>query len=111
MGKNLKMENKELQKNAEIQMKKMEEMRRINEGLEKNCSVLEDSLKEQIKQITRLEKEKNTLEDEKRDKLAKYKTNTGTTRSQKDGDIPTKRHTTRMSLRSRSKSRAQKIWG
>merc|ERR1712130_1049225 len=74
MGKNLKMENKELQKNAEIQMKKMEEMRRINEGLEKNCSVLEDSLKEQIKQITRLEKEKNTLEDEKRDKLAKYKT-------------------------------------
>merc|ERR1712080_755398 len=51
-AKNLKMENKELQKNSEIQMKKMEEMRRINEGLERNCSVLEDSLKEQIKQIT-----------------------------------------------------------
>merc|ERR1712108_47800 len=79
-AKNLKMENKELQKNSEIQMKKMEEMRRKNEELKMNCSLLEDSTKDQqerisnlISKLDRAEQEKATLEEEKRNHLAEYK--------------------------------------
>ena len=71
--KNLRMENKELQKNSEIQMKNMEELRSRNEELKEKCSLMGKITEEQKERITKLEKDKNSLEEEKKSELAEYK--------------------------------------